>query len=317
MQSGQRLLVVGEQVGGRREHRGRVVGAVPAERGDLVVLPEHVSGGHPLRALMGHPELVQVGRAEPVLDGAHEQVAQLVSKPAGRQGVGDGGRPGGAWNVARRVPSEQVAQDDVLLGPVEQARRRVAPQSRLDAQHAEAEGLPGARQRLGRRTVEPCRDPLPQRSSRRPARGEHQTRVSPGARSHRRDDGLDGQHRRARTRPPEHPQHSRRGVERPLLRRVESYRIGHEGGRATKDDHARIPSQGTDEAHRLPGCGTGHGSRHLVTAPVSVGHQLDLEALPALEVGGVVVWPTRVRMPVGEHQRPAALGALAGQRVNV
>jgi hypothetical protein len=53
-------VVVLEELGGGREHPGGVVGALPAERGDLVVLTQHVRGRHPLGPLVLGAEVRQV-----------------------------------------------------------------------------------------------------------------------------------------------------------------------------------------------------------------------------------------------------------------
>jgi len=51
--------------------------------------------------------------------------------------------------------------------------------------------------------------------------------------------------------------------------------------------------------------------------PGSVRDELDLEALPALEIGRVVLWPTGKRVSVGEHQGPATLVAPLHHRVDL
>ena len=47
------------------------------------------------------------------------------------------------------------------------------------------------------------------------------------------------------------------------------------------------------------------------------GDELDLEALAALEVGGVVLRPTGIRVLVGEHQGPPTFGARVDQRIDL
>ena len=63
-------------VGGGGEDPGRVVGAGPGERGDLVVLAEHLRGGDPLGPAMFNTDGREPVGLDPVLDGPHEQVAR-------------------------------------------------------------------------------------------------------------------------------------------------------------------------------------------------------------------------------------------------
>ena len=163
VQPGECGRVVVEQLGDGREHPRGVVGAVPAERGDLVVLAQHLRRGDPLGPVVLGAEPGEVVGPVPELDGAHQQVAQLVAEAAGRQRLAEPVGPLRRRHLTGGVPGEQVAQDDVLLRAVEQTRWRVAAQRRLGAQHAEAERLPGARQRLGRRAAEARGDLLAQR----------------------------------------------------------------------------------------------------------------------------------------------------------
>ena len=145
------------------------------------------------------------------------------------------------------MPGEQVTQDDVLLRAVEQARRWVAAQGRLGAQHAEAERLPGARERLRRRAAQARGDLLAQRGSGAAARGQDEARV--GAQPllpHGVDDELDGEGRLAGPGPAEDPEHPCGRVEGGLLAVVEPHPRGGEGRSATEDDHRRIPSRPTD-----------------------------------------------------------------------
>ncbi len=144
---GVRVLL--EEVGGGPEDPGRVVGAWRRQGGDLVVLGQHVGRCHPLGPVVGAPEVSQVVGLEAVLDRAHQQVAQLVAEASGGQREVQPVRPGRSGALGR-MPGEQLAQDDVLLGAAQQARRRVAPQGRRLAQDAEAERLEGPGERLGR-----------------------------------------------------------------------------------------------------------------------------------------------------------------------
>ncbi len=83
VQPGQGARVVLEEVGDGGEHPRGVVGAVPAQRGDLVVLPQHLARGDPLGALVLGAEPLEVVGPLAELDRAHEQVAQLVAKSRG------------------------------------------------------------------------------------------------------------------------------------------------------------------------------------------------------------------------------------------
>ena len=247
VQPRERRRVVVEQLGDGGEHPGGVVGAVPTERGDLVVLTQHPCRRHPFRAAVLGAEPGEVVGPEPELDRAHQQVTQLVAEAAGRQRFAELDRPRRPRHVPRGVPGEQVAQDDVLLRPVEQPRRRVATQRRLGAQHAEAEGLPGARQRLGRRAAESCGDLLAQRRRGAAARGQHEARVGPQTvPAHGVDDQLDGHRGLAGARPAQDPQHARGRVQCPLLALVEPHLHRGDGRSSAEDDHRRIPSRTTD-----------------------------------------------------------------------
>ena len=193
---GRRVVV--EQLGDGREHPRGVVGAVPAERGDLVVLAQHVRGRAHSGRSCSAAEPGEVVGPLPELDRAHEQVAQLVAEAAGRQGLAQLLGPRRPRHLTGGVPGEQVAQDDVLLRAVEQARRRVAAQRRLGAQHAEAERLPRARERLRRRAAEPRGDLLAQLGRCAAARGQHEARVGPQTLPpHGVDDELDREGRLA------------------------------------------------------------------------------------------------------------------------
>ena len=85
VQPRERRLVLVEQLGDGREHPGGVVGAVSAERGDLVVLTQHLCRRHPFGAVELGAEPGEVVGPEPQLDRAHQQVTQLVAEAAGRQ----------------------------------------------------------------------------------------------------------------------------------------------------------------------------------------------------------------------------------------
>ncbi len=84
-QPGQRLRVVVEQVGCRREDPRRVICARLRERGHLVVFIQDGRRRDPLGSVMEVAELGEPGRLNPVLDGPHEQVAQLGPEPPGAQ----------------------------------------------------------------------------------------------------------------------------------------------------------------------------------------------------------------------------------------
>ena len=244
---GRRVVV--EQLGGGRQHPGGVVGPVPGERGDLVVLPQHVRRRGPLGPVVLDGEPRQVVGPLPELDRPHEQVAQLVAEAAGRQGLPELVGPLRPRHLSGGVPGEQVTQDDVLLRAVEQARRWVAAQGRLGAQHAEAERLPGARERLRRRAAQARGDLLAQRGSSAAARGQDEARV--GAQPllpDGVDDELDREGRLAGPGPAEDAEHPCRRVEGGLLAVVEPHPRRGEGRSATEDDHRRIPSRPTDTA---------------------------------------------------------------------
>ena len=59
-----------EHIGRRGEHPGGVIGAVPAERGHLVVLAKHLRGGDPLGSVVLAAEAVQVLGGLAMLDRA-------------------------------------------------------------------------------------------------------------------------------------------------------------------------------------------------------------------------------------------------------
>ena len=170
----ERLVVLLEQVGRRAEDPGRVVGARPRERGHLVVLGQDAGGGHPLGPLVLPPQPGEVLGLQPALDRPHQQVAQLGAKAPGAERRLHVLGPGRRLALTGGVAGEQLAQDDVLLGPAEQPRRRVAPQRGGLTQDAEPERLVGPRQRLGGGAAEPGGDALAQVGGGHPGGGQRQ-----------------------------------------------------------------------------------------------------------------------------------------------
>ena len=83
-----------------------------------------LGGGDPLGPALVAAASGEVVGVEPQLDGPHQQVAQLAAEGAGRQREVQVGRPVGGGGGPRGVPREELAEDDVLLGPAQQARRR-------------------------------------------------------------------------------------------------------------------------------------------------------------------------------------------------
>jgi hypothetical protein len=243
----ERRRVVLEQVGRRRENPRGVVGARPGERSDLVVLAEHLRGGDPLRSGVLHPERGEPVGLDPVLDGAHQQVAQLGPEAALVEGDEDRLGPGRAGRVAAGVPGEQLAEDDVLLGSADQAGRLVAAQRRLPAQDPEPERLVGARERLGRGAGQPRGDPLAQPAGGHAGRGQQQALVRREAAAlDPVDDELDGGRGLAGARRAEHADQRAASVEHGLLPVVEAGRVDDEGRGSSQEDHVVIPPREGD-----------------------------------------------------------------------
>ena len=242
-----------EQVADRGEQPGGVVGAVPAQGRDLVVLAQHPRRRDPLGPCMVLPQLGELVRPLRVLDGPHEQIAQLVAEAAGRQRLAQLLRPLGTGHLTRGVPGEQVAQHDVLLRTVQQAGSRLAAQHRLGAQHPEAEGLPRAGEGLGAGAAQTRRHLLPELGRGAAARRQQEARVGANALgAHRLCDDLDRQGRLAGAGSPEHAKNRGGGVQDCLLARVElhSSRCGCRS--ATEDDHRWIPSRPADTRSPVP-----------------------------------------------------------------
>ena len=107
----QRRGVVLEQVGRGGEDPGRVVGAGPGEGGDLVVLAEHLRRGDPLGPAVLRAEGGEPVGLDAVLDGPHEQVAQLGTEPPLVERDEDVIGPRRRGRVALRVPGQELAED--------------------------------------------------------------------------------------------------------------------------------------------------------------------------------------------------------------
>ena len=80
----------------------------------------------------------------------------------------------------------------------------------------------------------------------------------------------------------------------------------------TMQPYAAQPA--TCPTNRGRGAGSAAYGMGVWTSP---GDELHLEALGALEVGGVVVRPTREGVTVGEHQRPPTLVAVGDDGLDV
>ena len=240
----------GRPRGGRRRRRGSRRGRRPRGRegGDLVVLAQHVGGRDPLGAVVRPAEPGEVLGVEAELDGPHQQVAQLAAEGAGGQREVHRRRPRRRRRLPRRVPGEQLAQDDVLLGAAEQPRRRVAAQRRRLAQDAEPERLVGAGQRLGGGAAEPGGDGVAQPGGREPGRRQQQAAV--GARPRRARPGRP---------PPRRPRWScpcpgRRAPAAPAPRCVDDRMLARVEHRdvAARREHGAGSAQDCTHARRIP-----------------------------------------------------------------
>ena len=131
---------------------------------------------------------------------------------------------------------------------------------------------------------------------------------------------------------PDHPHHRHRG--RPGLRRPGAGLAGH-GGPVPADGEVRQevrrpgrhPRRGRDRVRRGRHLGCLSRTRSTPTAEALAlgralqalprpGHELDLEAIGVGQVGSVVIRSARVRVRLGEQQRPAAGRARGGQGVD-
>jgi hypothetical protein len=219
---GQQLGVVVECPLGRPHDERRVIGAGAAQCVDLVVLGEHLRGGHPLGPVVLAAQPGQVLRAQPAFDRAHHQVAQLGPQAPGAQCRPHVVRPVGSPAGAGRVSGEQLAEDDVLLRTGEQPGGRQSVGGRGATQDAEGQGRGRAGDRLARRAVEPAGDPLAQLGRRAPGRGQHEDLVRrEAALLHATDDGLDDRGRDAGAGRAEQPQRPAAVGHRSQLLRVE------------------------------------------------------------------------------------------------
>ena len=249
----ERLGVGLEVVGRGAEDPGRVEGPRRRQRGDLVVLAQHVRGRHPLGPVVRPAEPGEVLGVEAELDGPHQQVAQLTAEGAGGQGQVHRVGPRRRRRLARRVPGEQLTEDDVLLGAAQQPRCGVADQGRRLAQDAEAERLVGAGQRGGRGAPEPGRDGVAQAGGREPGGREQEAAVGgglPGLDPLGHD--LDGHGGQAGAGRAEHPQHRAAVLDDRALARVEHRRGGRDGGGTAEDEHPVIPPRRPDTGDRTP-----------------------------------------------------------------
>ena len=164
-------------VGGGGEDPGRVVGAGPGERGDLVVLAEHLRGGDPLGPAMFNTDGREPVGLDPVLDGPHEQVARPRRGSLVTEGHEDVLRPGRLRSLTAGVTVEQLAEDDVLFWTADQPRRVITAEGRLAAQDAEPERLMSTGQRFRRRAGQSRGHALAKPGGRHPCRGEQEALV--------------------------------------------------------------------------------------------------------------------------------------------
>ena len=202
-----------------------------------------------LRAERGEP----VG-LDAVLDGPHQQVAELGAEPPLVQRDQDVLGPRRRGRVALRVPGQELAQDDVLLRTADQPWRLVAAQRRLAAQDAETERLVGAGQRLGRGAGQPRRHPLAQSRGGDARRGEQQALVGrPAAEQDPVDDQLDGRRGLAGARSAEDAEQRAAGVEHGLLPVVEARRVDDERRGTSQEDHVVIPPRAGDTSRSAAG----------------------------------------------------------------
>ena len=176
----QRRGVVLEQIGGRGEHPGGVIGAVPAQRGHLVVLAQHLRGGDPLGPVVLAPRRCRSSGAWPCSTARIRRSRSSLRKPRyrarpSRRSSGHSGRE----HLPDACPARRSRRIASCSGPLS-SRGRVAAQRRLGAQDAEAEGLPRASEGQRRRSPEPRRHLLSQRPCGSPRGGHDEALVRAG-----------------------------------------------------------------------------------------------------------------------------------------
>ena len=139
----------GDQLG-RVERRRAFLGdgtvRGPRQERDLLVLPREPADGDPLRVLGVLAELDQVLRPEPTLGGTKHEVAKFFGEP------GDGERGpeavGPVVGLVLDVPGEQLADDGVLLRPVQETRPWHVTHEGVQAEHGEGVGVDRAHEGL-------------------------------------------------------------------------------------------------------------------------------------------------------------------------
>ena len=227
-----------------------VVGAGVAQRGDPGVLAQEPGRGDPVRAAVRPAQGGQLARAGAPLDRPHEQVPQLLGEPPGAQGRGQCRRPAPA--EVRQVTGQQLAHDDVLLGPGEQPRWWLAGQRGLAPQHPERVRMERAGQRLHARPAQPGADPVAHLSGGPAPEREHQHpfRVHPAVDPVHH--GLDQSRGLAGAGTGQDEQRTAGVPDDGLLRRVEQGR------------HRR-PRGGADQPVRRGGTGCGRHAGHGTT----------------------------------------------------
>ncbi len=217
-------------------------------------------------------ERFQLVRADSSLDRAHEQIAQLLGEAAGGQRRTQAPGPVVGTELFD-VATEQLADQQVLLGTGEQPRRRLTAQDRLATQQPERVGVERAGQRLAYRAGEPPGDPLPQLVRGAAAEGEYQDvlwidTVALDPVDHR----LDQRRGLARAGPGEDEQRATAMVDDRALRRVERWG-GHRFARRSHETDVlplhHTPKMSPERRH--PTTTGGHRRRRAGTSRVDRG----------------------------------------------
>src|ERR1019366_3298918 len=130
------------------------------------VLGQKLCGRHPVGSVVGSSQCREATGVQATLDRSHKQIPQLGAEPPGGQGGLHVGGPRNRLNLTAGATGEQLARDDVLLGPAEKPGAGVPAQGSGLAQNAETQRLVSPGQWLGRGATDTGGDGFAQVSGR-------------------------------------------------------------------------------------------------------------------------------------------------------